>query len=478
MFQSLIERLKLQFQSIFHIPFLLGLTLLLLNDFYFKAEFHNWFTGKLSDFSGLFVFVLFFQGLFPNKKLNVYLITGLGFIFWKSNYSQGFIEWFSQTFYVIHRVVDYTDLLALLVLPVAYFYKPNDRLRLKLNPYPILCVALFSFCATSYYGPVLKFKRNQYVLFNHKAEDVMSAGCHGSQVYHIDNHVLVEVKEILLPREDYITDDYFTVQHLKTLDLYALKSASKEFYNERYPLTKFIEQRDSLLPEGVHTIILKRDGYTDSLNFYQSRLHGEYKRIADNGELVIGNYFHGLEDSIWIYYNADGLKKMEETFVKGEVVESRFFFPSDKVVNHKIRKEGVKEKQIVVGLLGVFLLVLVLQLVLTFNKQRQNSVLKIPFFLKIVGCILLPLVCLALANLGLFLIPEYASTYTPPGFLGEIFQIVLAYVFGIPLFLILFFGIKVKNKMDILYYVLFFSLVILFVYQWNDLSLLLIGFEE
>lgn len=478
MFQSLIERFRLQFQSIFHIPFLIGLALLLFNDFYFKAEFHNWFTGKLSDFSGLFVFVLFFQGLFPKRKLNVYLFTGLGFIFWKSNYSQGFIEWFSQTFYVIHRVVDYTDLMALLALPLAYFYKPNDLLKLRLNPYPMLGVALFSFCATSYYGPVLKFKHNQYVLFNHKAEDAMSAGCHGSQVYHIDNHVLVEVKEILLPREDHIKDDYFTVQHLKTLDLYALKSSSKECYNERYSLTKFIEQRDSLLPEGVHTIRLKREGFTDSLNFYQSRLHGEYKRIDDNGGLVIGNYSHGLEDSIWTYYNADGLKKMEETFVKGEVIKTRFFLSSDKVVYHKIRKEGVKEKQIVVGLLGVFLLIMVLQLVLNFNKQRSNSALTIPFFLKIVGCILLPLVSLALANLGLLLIPEYAETYKPPGLIDEISQIVLAYVFGVPLFLILFFGIKMKNKIDTLYYVLFFSLLILFVYQWNDLSLLLIGFEE
>ena len=36
--------------------FLIGLSLLLTNDFVLKEQFHNGFTGKLSDFAGLFVF--------------------------------------------------------------------------------------------------------------------------------------------------------------------------------------------------------------------------------------------------------------------------------------------------------------------------------------------------------------------------------------------------------------------------------------
>lgn len=57
---------KLEFFTSFW--FLLALTLLLLNDFVLKETFANWFTGKLSDFAGLFVFPLFWITLFPNRK--------------------------------------------------------------------------------------------------------------------------------------------------------------------------------------------------------------------------------------------------------------------------------------------------------------------------------------------------------------------------------------------------------------------------
>lgn len=42
-------------RSIYNIPFILCLSTLLLNDLYFKDEYHNVLTGKLSDICGLFV---------------------------------------------------------------------------------------------------------------------------------------------------------------------------------------------------------------------------------------------------------------------------------------------------------------------------------------------------------------------------------------------------------------------------------------
>jgi len=59
--------------------FLLGLFLLLLNDYFLKAVFHNWFTGKLSDFAGLFIFPLFWTALFPRYKKSIYYITAFLF---------------------------------------------------------------------------------------------------------------------------------------------------------------------------------------------------------------------------------------------------------------------------------------------------------------------------------------------------------------------------------------------------------------
>jgi hypothetical protein len=103
--------------------FLLGLFLLLLNDFVLKSALHNFFTGKLSDFTGLFVFPLFFAAFFTKRKLFIYFSTAFVFAFWKSPFSQGLIDlWNSFQFFKIGRTIDYTDLFALSVLPLSYFY--------------------------------------------------------------------------------------------------------------------------------------------------------------------------------------------------------------------------------------------------------------------------------------------------------------------------------------------------------------------
>lgn len=61
--------------------FLLSLALLLLNDFFLKAYFHNWITGKLSDVTGLFVFSQFFIGLFPHLRKEIIISTAFFFRF-------------------------------------------------------------------------------------------------------------------------------------------------------------------------------------------------------------------------------------------------------------------------------------------------------------------------------------------------------------------------------------------------------------
>lgn len=131
--------------------FVIGLGLLLLNDFVFKATFHNWLTGKLSDFAGLFIFPLFFAAFFPEQKKWIYWGTAVGFVFWKSEFSQGFIDlWNTQPYYHIDRVVDYSDLIALLVLPLSYLYARQSRSR-EVKPllvYVSCVVAVFAFAAT------------------------------------------------------------------------------------------------------------------------------------------------------------------------------------------------------------------------------------------------------------------------------------------------------------------------------------------
>ncbi len=62
-----------QLQILLSPEFLIGLLLLLMNDFVFKELFHNWLTGKLSDFAGLFIFPLFWSALFPKRKALIFV---------------------------------------------------------------------------------------------------------------------------------------------------------------------------------------------------------------------------------------------------------------------------------------------------------------------------------------------------------------------------------------------------------------------
>lgn len=135
--------------------YLLGLTILLLNDFIWKNQYHNWLTGKLSDFSGLFVFALFWIGFFPQYRTKILWSIGLFFIYWKSAYSQPFIDsWNTLMPFYIGRTVDYTDLAALMILPATSLFAGKQsfflHFCLKLNPVIPILIAAFAFMATSY----------------------------------------------------------------------------------------------------------------------------------------------------------------------------------------------------------------------------------------------------------------------------------------------------------------------------------------
>lgn len=90
------------------IGFILALTILLLNDFYFKIYYGNWLTGKLSDFAGLFVFPLFWTILFPKLKDKIYFASAIIFIYWKTVYSETLLEIINQLSIIkLNRVVDF-----------------------------------------------------------------------------------------------------------------------------------------------------------------------------------------------------------------------------------------------------------------------------------------------------------------------------------------------------------------------------------
>jgi hypothetical protein len=142
--------------------FILGLFLLLLNDFYLKAAYGNFLTGKLSDVAGLFIFPLFFVAFVPKYKNRIYVLTTLGFVFWKLSISQSAIDlWNSLEIMRVGRIEDPTDLLALLVLFPSYVYAGvyAGYSAKNLRTYPIfrrtaasfmIALSVFAFTATSF----------------------------------------------------------------------------------------------------------------------------------------------------------------------------------------------------------------------------------------------------------------------------------------------------------------------------------------
>ncbi|MCC7250183.1 MAG: hypothetical protein IT473_16295 [Lysobacter sp.] len=104
-----------------HPGFLLALALLIANDAWFKALFHNALTGKLSDFAGLFAFAYFWSALIGRRETTVHALVGLAFVWWKSPWSQPAIDaWNALGVWPLARVVDASDLLALTMLPLSW----------------------------------------------------------------------------------------------------------------------------------------------------------------------------------------------------------------------------------------------------------------------------------------------------------------------------------------------------------------------
>lgn len=159
--------------------FIIGLIILLLNDFVFKATFGNWFTGKISDFAGLFIFPLFWVTLFPKHKNKIFFLTALIFIYWKSSFSNVLISsWNSIGIWNIDRTIDYSDIIALAVLPLGYHLETIKEKLITINvtPYIPLIVCVYAFMATTRDTTNTCFEDNEgvYYIKHHSLESFMN----------------------------------------------------------------------------------------------------------------------------------------------------------------------------------------------------------------------------------------------------------------------------------------------------------------
>lgn len=139
--------------------FLIGLCLLMANDFVFKYEYGNFITGKLSDYVGLLIFPMFVAYLVPKLRRSISLIVGFAFFIWKTPLATPFIEQVNGLFsFSLYRTIDYTDYMALPILLLSHYLINNYEYKVwipgmirqkQFCTYSILVVAFFAFCATS-----------------------------------------------------------------------------------------------------------------------------------------------------------------------------------------------------------------------------------------------------------------------------------------------------------------------------------------
>ncbi|SFN07605.1 hypothetical protein SAMN05421594_0836 [Chryseobacterium oleae] len=135
--------------------FISCLAILFLNDHFFKFQYTSWFTGKLSDVVGIILLPMLLTYLFPKLKQYSVFVAGFLFAFWKSPYSENLIQLYNTVSPIpLHRVVDYTDLLVLLLLPVPYILIKNTRIIdhfafKKINPSFVLLPSMLILMSTS-----------------------------------------------------------------------------------------------------------------------------------------------------------------------------------------------------------------------------------------------------------------------------------------------------------------------------------------
>lgn len=135
--------------------FIIAILMLLVNDQFLKFKFPGLITGKLSDVCGIIILPLLLTFVFPKLRERSVWVTMLAFTYWKSGYSQSLIDFYNQ-FALIEtsRVIDYSDLWVLFLLPIPYYILKNHQLTAsfsikKINPYFILFPSVLILTATS-----------------------------------------------------------------------------------------------------------------------------------------------------------------------------------------------------------------------------------------------------------------------------------------------------------------------------------------
>ena len=411
--------------------FIYGLLLLLLNDFILKYSYPGWFTGKLSDFAGLFIFPIFWIAFFPKYRGQILWATVLGFLWWKTPLADPFINcWNQWIFYSIRRIVDYTDYVALIAVIFAWKYSESEVRIFKISPGFVTVLTLFSFCATSAIKPLLyQFPNPQLVVYNYKVDSLridtdqissynFEADSNGvyrlikqEERYDKYNPKVSEktmIGDSLILVRIFASSYYNEYEHLNTYSgevrfMHKVRKERQKF-NENYLAELkyeggvyakepyFTLGDDGIWPRQVEvkkhpvhisqkdtfSIRTKAFGALEELHFKHSLLHGKYIRYWNPSTVeVSGHYQQGVEVGMWEYFDSTGVKIKEANYKEGEL-------QSVILIEGNERKKGpnaITKRRVIWAQFGMLLLCFLLLGISIYYfakwyKPRQASTIK------------------------------------------------------------------------------------------------------
>lgn len=425
--------------------FIFFLVLLLVNDFFLKAAFHNELTGKLSDFSGLFIFPIFWSVVFPRQKLWIFILTAVAFTFWKSDYASGSIE-FITPYLGVRRTVDLSDLIALPMILLAWLYikrefqQPiNTALLSRLSTYFIGAVAIFSFCATTQQKYIQSFDQPQYVLLQDPVLNDLDS--YSEFVCYKRDSLLIVKLNYLNISKPVRQDDYNKNLSIKNLDKDILHS---------------IADSAMLVPPGKITFVtIVTDWGIDSLRFNGGRLDGRFIRIKHGKPIIEGYYKMGLEDSTWIITDTTGIDQVIQRFVNGETISIKHY-------NHNKLKSFTKINTRADTIFNIYIQLAILIICLAaicfwlYTNYRRTSPehLKLKLIWKLLTCFLSPI----FVWLFYFGIRMLLMNYDQDIF-ETLATIIFIFIAVCPLMFIIVFWVKLRKEIDVFLYCLFFALV-------------------
>lgn len=138
-------------------PFLASVLVMVINDAWLKGAYPGIVSGKLSDFAGIAVVSFLLVAAQPRRARLIHAVIILGFAWWKSPLSQPAIDAANVLLPLpVGRAVDYSDLLALSIIPLCTpvtanptaYQIPGLTFR-KLLFAPIVALTSFGLMATS-----------------------------------------------------------------------------------------------------------------------------------------------------------------------------------------------------------------------------------------------------------------------------------------------------------------------------------------